>query len=114
MCIRDRDTTFAADLAIEDGPAFPSYLALQSDGKILVGGAFSSVNGVWRTNIARLNVDGSLDDSFVCTNTEPSGDVSRIIPCHDGKIVACGTFSPDGVEPMNVARLNADGSLDAS
>lgn len=108
------DTTFTPDLAVEDGPGFPSCLALQSDGKILVGGAFSSVSGVWRTNIARLNVDGSLDDSFACTNAEPSGDVYRIIPCRDGKMIACGSFTPDGVQWMNVARLNVDGTLDTS
>jgi len=39
-------------------------LALQGDGRILVGGSFTSVSGTARTNIARLNTDGSLDTSF--------------------------------------------------
>src|SRR5690554_7231419 len=37
---------------------------LQSNGKILIGGNFTSYNGVPRNGIARLNSDGSIDNSF--------------------------------------------------
>jgi hypothetical protein len=37
---------------------------MQSDGKLLIGGRFTTVNGVGRTNIARLNEDGTLDTGF--------------------------------------------------
>lgn len=46
------------------GNAFPSPIPLP-DGKILVTGFFSEVNGVLRKRLARLNADGSLDESFV-------------------------------------------------
>src|SRR5436305_323162 len=38
--------------------------ALQPDGKIIIGGAFTSYNSIGRNRIARLNVDGSLDAGF--------------------------------------------------
>ena len=38
--------------------------AVQPDGKILIGGTFTSVLGVARNNIARLNTDGTLDTAF--------------------------------------------------
>lgn len=40
-------------------------VVIQSDDKVVVGGAFTAFNGVARTNIARLNTDGSLDTTFV-------------------------------------------------
>lgn len=49
------DTSFAASVVGK-----PLYAATLPDGKILIGGSFSSVNGVPRTNIALLNSDGSL------------------------------------------------------
>ena len=39
-------------------------LAVQADGKILVGGDFTTLGGQTRTNIARLNADGTLDSTF--------------------------------------------------
>ena len=46
------------------GNSYVSATAVQPDGKILIGGAFSSVLGVTRNNIARLNTDGTLDTAF--------------------------------------------------
>src|ERR1043166_555223 len=39
-------------------------VALQADGKIIIGGEFTSVGGVGRTNLTRLRTDGSVDTSF--------------------------------------------------
>ena len=39
-------------------------VAVQPDGKVLIGGDFTTVNGTNRNGIARLNADGSLDSSF--------------------------------------------------
>ncbi len=47
-----------------DGPAEIYALATQDDGKILVGGYFTSVNGMPHSNLVRLNPDGTLDNSF--------------------------------------------------
>ena len=39
-------------------------LAIQEDGRVVLGGMFSRINGVDRYRIARLHSDGSLDPSF--------------------------------------------------
>lgn len=92
-------------------------LATQTDGRILVAGSFSALqpNGgavVTRNNVARLNIDGSLDLAF---NPNPSGPVNTVVVQADGKILVGGAFtSIGGTARNNVARLNVDGSLDAT
>jgi len=46
-------------------------LAVQADGRILVGGSFTSVGGMERTNLARLNADGTLDTGFNANADDP-------------------------------------------
>ncbi len=95
-------------------------MALQADGKIIIGGYFSEINGVGRNNIARLNSDGSLDESF-----DPASgfnqEVRTLALQADGKILVGGLFTQYDADfggsktPVNgIARLNADGTLDAS
>jgi uncharacterized delta-60 repeat protein len=86
-------------------------LALQSDGKILLGGSFTTVNGLGRSNIARLNSDGSLDANFqpVLNNS-----VQAIHIQTDGKMLVGGNFTTvNGVTLNRISRLNSDGSIDA-
>jgi len=93
---------------------YPSVnsLAVQADGKILVGGSFDLLAGQTRTNIGRLNADGSLDSSF---NAGADGGVYSLALQADGKIVVGGNFTTlDGQTRTNIGRLNADGSLDSS
>ena len=74
-------------------------IALQADGKILIGGAFTSINGggqFARNFIARLNSDGTVDAGF---NPNASNRVFAIAVQPDGKIVvggAFGGFAPNG------------------
>ena len=85
---------------------------MQADGKILVGGDFTSVGGQTRNNIARLNPDGSLDASF---DPNASFFVEALAVQADGKILVVGLFSSIGGQTRNgIARLNSDGSLDAN
>ncbi|SMD44497.1 delta-60 repeat domain-containing protein/Por secretion system C-terminal sorting domain-containing protein [Aquiflexum balticum DSM 16537] len=89
-------------------------LALQSDGKILIGGVFSQYNGVDRIRIARLNADGSLDTSFN-PGTGANNIVRTLAVQADGKVLITGDFSQyNGVAINRIARLNSDGSLDTS
>lgn len=108
------DETFTTELQIDGERAYPSCVALDPDSKILVGGGFTSVNGIGRTNIARLNEDGSLDESFSCTNTPAGGDVWKILAQPGGKILCAGYLFLDADQPMNFARFNYDGSVDNS
>ncbi len=67
-------------------------VAEQANGKILIGGNFTSVNGVSRKNIARLNQDGSLDTSFN-PGIGPDDEVLTIEIAPNGTILAGGKFS---------------------
>ncbi|HQQ64216.1 MAG TPA: thrombospondin type 3 repeat-containing protein, partial [Pseudomonadales bacterium] len=97
---------------------YPVRIALQADGKSILIGAFTSVNGIARKNIARLNVDGSLDTSFVLTgtgfNTGVNFELKAVaVQPGDNKVVVGGYFTAyNGVSANNLARLNSDGSLD--
>jgi uncharacterized delta-60 repeat protein len=64
--------------------------AIQPDGKILIGGHFSSVLGVPRNNLARLNTDGTLDTAF---DPNVNHAVFAIAVQADGKILVGGFFS---------------------
>jgi uncharacterized delta-60 repeat protein len=89
-------------------------VALQPDGKILVGGEFTQVNNVARNRIARLNADGTLDTGFD-PGSGASGAVWAIAVQPDGKVLIGGYFGTvDGVARNGIARLNGDGSLDTS
>jgi uncharacterized delta-60 repeat protein len=88
-------------------------VAVQDDGKVLIGGMFTTVNGVGRNYIARLNEDGSLDTSFN-PGTGPNLLVRAVAVQPDGKVLIGGSFTTvGGVTRNRIARLNADGSLDA-
>jgi len=87
-------------------------LAVQADGGILVGGAFTSLDGLACTHLGRLNSDGTRDTSF---NSSASAEVYSLALQADGRILACGGFaSLGGQNCTNLGRLNADGSLDTS
>jgi uncharacterized delta-60 repeat protein len=106
------DATFNPVLTSSSGSNHVAAIAFQTDGKILISGFFSTVNGVNRTNLARLNADGSLDNSF---NPILGGSAASLLVQADGKIMIGGTFAGvNGVNRQNFARLNADASLDSS
>ncbi len=87
-------------------------LAVQADGKIVVGGEFTQLGGQPRNNIGRINPDGTLDGGF---NPGADGPVYALAVQEDGKIVVGGAFTQLGGRPRNnIGRLNPDGSLDTS
>jgi len=89
-------------------------IALQSDGKILVGGFFVSYNDTSQNYITRLNADGSIDTSFNI-GTGFYNVVRSIAVQSDGKILVGGAFtSYDGTPQNRITRLNTDGSLDTT
>ena len=103
------DTNFKLNI---DG--IVSQFVFQPDGKILIGGFFRVVNGTARTTIARINFDGSLDDSFQNVNIS-SGAVTAFDIQSDGKVIIGGSFSNiNEQERRNLARLNSNGTFDAS
>jgi uncharacterized delta-60 repeat protein len=85
----------------------------QADGKLLVGGRFWQINGQVAGNIARLNLDGTLDNSFQLTGAD--GQVRKIAVRDNGRIVVGGDFASVGTQASPVvAQLLANGNPDAS
>src|SRR5436190_1980755 len=96
------------DAAFNPNPTAPVYaIAVQSDGKILVGGSFAGPNGIGgqpRNNIARLDPATGLADSF---NPNANGFIVTIAVQADGKILAGGLFSSIGGQARhNIVRLD--------
>ncbi len=89
-------------------------LVVQADGKIVVGGKFSEVNGIPRNNIARLNADGTLDRTFADRLDQGvNGQVNALVIQPDGGILVGGLFTQAAqFQTMNLARYKADGSVD--
>lgn len=82
-----------------------STIRFQTDGKIIVAG--------YGGGPKRLNSNGSMDFSFI--EDGANGFVSDVAIQPDGKIIIVGDFtSYVGVPKYKLARLNTDGSLDAS
>ena len=65
-------------------------LVVQLDGKILVGGQFTSLGGASRSRLGRLNPDGSIDTDFLATT---DWDVYTLALQADGKILVGGQFT---------------------
>jgi len=112
-----RDTSFIIGTGFTGGNS--TTLAIQPDGKIIIGGYFNSYNGTPANRIVRLNTDGSIDTSFVTgTGFDSSGStigVGKIILELDGKILVSGYFEEYNSTPANgIIRLNADGSIDST
>jgi uncharacterized delta-60 repeat protein len=88
-------------------------VAMQPDGKVLVGGLFSSVKGTSRSRVARLDTNGVPDMSFNAGSV--NGEVGALALQPDGKVIIGGSFtSINGTNRNNIARLNGNGSLDLS
>lgn len=112
------DTNINVILRGPNGPVVSS-LILQPDNKILVQGVFSLCNGEPRTNLARINFDGSLDMQF---NPRVESSYAYVLPdiecvalTKDGRILIGGCFAKvGGVARNGLARLNADGTVDIS
>jgi uncharacterized delta-60 repeat protein len=87
-----------------------SCFGLQPDGKILVGGTFTTLGGQPRRNLGLLNPDGSLDNGF---NPGADSAVFSLVVQADGKILVGGYFyTLDGQPRNSIGRLNPDGTLD--
>ncbi len=108
----DPTTGLADSFDPEGAPGFVVSIAVQVDGKILVGGLFNSMGGQARNNIARLDPTTGAADSF-----DPNANslVRSIVVQPDGKILAGGWFnganSIGGQTRNRIARLDATTGL---
>ena len=107
------DTSFMNGLAGANN--FVWTVALQTDGKIVIGGFFNTINGTSRNCVARLNSNGSLDNTFLNGLSGANGAVYCVAAQPDGKILIAGNFTSVNQTPRNyIARLNGDGSVDST
>lgn len=91
-----------------------SSLKIQTDGKIVVGGYFSTYQWETANKIIRINTDGSRDTEFVM-GTSFVGSVYGIAVQSDNKIIVWGDFSSyQGTAVSKLVRLNTDWSIDTS
>lgn len=95
-----------------------SGLLVQPDGKIVLAGAFRQYGGQAAVGLARLNADGTIDQGFMTALGTGLGGQTfspRIVLQADGKLLVGGSFNTVAGQPRRaLARLNTDGSLDAS
>ncbi|MCX6021672.1 MAG: delta-60 repeat domain-containing protein, partial [Chloroflexi bacterium] len=106
------DPTFTTSTVGANGGVLA--IAVQSDGKMVIGGLFTSYNGATANRIARLKADGTLDPEFVVgSGSGANGFVRAVAVQSNGKILIGGDFTTyNGAAANRIARLKADGALD--
>ncbi|TDD78076.1 T9SS sorting signal type C domain-containing protein [Flavobacterium caseinilyticum] len=105
------DTSFAIGVGAS---SLVEEVHIQKDGRIILGGSFTSFNGTACGKIIRLNTNGTVDATFV-QGTGFDDNVAAITTQSDGKIIVGGEFLNFNGAPANkIIRLHPDGSRDAS
>ncbi|MCB9244790.1 MAG: T9SS type A sorting domain-containing protein [Flavobacteriales bacterium] len=118
------DNTFNTGSGISGGSGFGSVrinkVRIQPDGKILIGGHFSKFNGDTALLLARLNNDGTIDNSFNAnSNFAPAvdgfyGQIYSLKLLPNGQILIGGNYGNSNSTAFGIDRLNSDGSLDTT
>jgi hypothetical protein len=85
-------------------------LAQQADGRLLIGGDFFSVNGAPRRNLARINSNGSVDDTWVVDADAP---VVAIVAAPQGIFVGGGFKNVNSIPRNYTAKLSYGGTVDS-
>ena len=91
LCFHSRGAAGDVDLSFDPGSGVNgtvNAVAVQPDGKVIIGGEFTTVKGLARSKVARLNADGSGDSSFN-PGTEPTTvwRLFRVALQSDGKVL---------------------------
>jgi uncharacterized delta-60 repeat protein len=118
------DATFGAGGKVFDGyggnPGTGNALAIQTDGKIIVAGRSGNLGLNSNFGIVRYNASGSLDGAFgiggvrlidFFGDDETAGDIALQT---DGKLIVAGTIKNAAELDFGLARLDANGDLDAN
>jgi len=89
-------------------------LAVQNDGKVLVGGTFTTVGGVTRNRLLRLNTNGTLDTDFaLAIGSAANGNVNSLVVEPDGNILVGGsitTWNGAAIGNRGIVRLSPTGT----
>ena len=119
------DTTFNSDGVGADKAI--RTVAFAADGKIYIGGDFTTYRGTAVNALARLNKDGTLDTTFNAGGAGFTKSGAQVLSIHvdaDGDIYVAGNFAKNNSSDTgdynttalttNVIRLNSDGTLDTA
>ncbi len=86
---------------------------IQGDGRIVIAGNFSAYDGTPMSRIARLEVDGTLDPTYI--NAGPNSTINALAGLPSGKLIVGGGFATYfGLAQPSVVRVNADGTVDSA
>ena len=108
-----------------NGNTYIYAMEVQADGKVLVGGEFDVIGGVAMSTIARINTDGTIDETFTAssllsgcawdgTSYVGSKTMNTIKVQPDAKILIGGFFTVLSVNMYGLVRLNSDGTIDST
>ena len=111
------DTAFYSNLGSGFDTTAGHYVNIvkqQTDNKILVGGSFTSLNGITRNYLVRLNLNGTVDTAFYTNlGSAFNAQIEGITIQSDGKILVAGDFTTfKGNTRNRLVRLNSDGTED--
>ncbi len=106
------DTAFAPALTSSSGLR---AVVVQADGKPVIGGVFTAIDGHTIFDLARLYPDGRLDATWTPQTPTAQEIIGALAVQPDGRWVVGGWFTSIGGQPRNfLARIDADGGLDAA
>lgn len=111
--LRHLDSSGSLDAAFNpnvDGVVYA--LAVQTDGKILIGGAFTQIGGAGAAAAWHASLAGVLDVAFA---PSANGVVHALTALRDGKILVAGAFTGIGGQPTAyLARLDSNGAVETT
>ena len=97
-----------------NNPIFVDDLLPLANGQMVVVGPFNGFNGAAAGRIVRLTPTGAVDPTFNA-GSGADREIEIIVGLPNGQMLIGGYFDTYNGSPVNgLARLNADGSLDAS
>ncbi len=109
------DSTFSVGTGFGPSGSQVNAIVIQETQKIVVGGNFTSYQGLGWQGLARLNNDGSLDTTFNNGSSGLTSTVLRIFLDSFGRILISGNFTAySGQSQIGIARLQSNGVLDSS
>lgn len=111
-----RDTVFTTNNGPGISPNTTAYcVGILSDGKMFIGGNFTTFNNLQYQYLVQLNSDGTLNTTLFksAVTAANNGSVSDMAVQADGKIIAVGDFTTwNNIYSPRIIRLNSDGSRD--
>ena len=108
------DSTFDTTIGFSNSSNYRDIQTIRilSDGKILVVGQFNLYNDITRNYIAKLNLDGTIDESFLHT-TGANSSLFTAAELTDGSILLGGAFTQYNGTPANkLVKVDSNGNID--